>query len=358
MRLLFYIPTLIGGGAERVTSIVCSELSNRGHEVVIATDIEKGHYSIADNIQLLSLYHDRNKIKLLQRISVICAARKIFKDVKPDIVVGVMPVFFLLARIVTLGTKIPVIASDHTSFLPNKLMKFRFIRDYCYKYASAVIVLTERDYCILGEKLPQKVVIPNPLSYKIIPRFTDRNKIVLAVGRLDVWKVKGFDVLIKIWSIVVNTHSDWKLKIAGAGSIESVSFVKKMIVDYNLQDSIELIGFQKNIDEVMRNSSIFVMTSRIEGFPMSLIEAMSQGCACISFSISGIIDEIITDKRNGILISDGDIDEYARMLMYLMDDKNFRITLVDNSLKSISRFSSKFVIDKWESLFSKLLKKK
>ena len=356
MKILFYIPTLIGGGAERVTSILCNELSNRGHEILIATDVRRGHYPISENVKLLPLYYSNKKVKFIQRVSVIYHARKILRNVNPDIVVGVMPVFFLLARIITIGSRVPVIASDHTSFLPSKLMKFRFIRDYCYKYASAVTILTEKDYSILGDKLPQKVVIPNPLTYTVLQNYTFRDKIVLAVGRLDVWEVKGFDMLIKIWSIVTKKHKDWKLKIAGSGMKTNVDFINKMIVDNNLQDSIELIGFQKNIDEIMRISSIFAMTSRIEGFPMSLIVAMSQGCACISFRISGIIEEIITNNKNGILISDGNIEEYAVKLMDLMDNENLRINIVQNALESVSRFSSKNIIDKWESLFFNLLK--
>ena len=89
---------------------------------------------------------------------------------------------------------------------------------------------------------------------------------------------------------------------------------------------------------------------------MSLIEAMSQGCACISFRISGIIEEIITNNKNGILISDGNIEEYAVKLMDLMDNENLRINIVQNALESVSRFSSKNIIDKWESLFFNLLK--
>lgn len=358
MNILVFIPSMIGGGAERVTSILCNEFVKRGHTVSVATDLSKGHYPLNRKVHLLSVYGPKYKSMPfgIRQLYVLHKAKALVKSKKPQIVIAVMPAFYLLARLATFGTKIPLIASDHTSFLPNKLMRFNFIRQHLYGFANALTILTQYDYQLLGRKYPNKIVIYNPLTFNITDRIGIRPKVITAIGRLDVWEVKGFDLLLKIWTLVTQKHPDWILQIAGTGNENSIQFLNKIIRDKGIENSVHLLGFVDNIENVLKETSIFVLTSRIEGFPMSLIEAMSQGCACISFAIKGIIREIITTDIDGIIIPDGNVQSFVHSLDLLIEDEEFRYKLANNALISVKRFSPDNIADDWENLFNKLVR--
>lgn len=358
MKILFFIPALIGGGAERVTVVLCNELVRRGHDIVIATNLNKRSYPIDNRVKLLPVYSHKHKQlpKGIRQLSVLWHARKIVNAERPQIVVGVMPPFYLLARFATWGTGIPLIASDHTSFLPNKLMRFDFIRHHLYGFADALTILTQNDFQLLGRKYPQKIVMYNPLTFEVVNQIQKHKKVITAMGRLDVWHIKGFDLLIDAWSMIASNHTDWVLQIAGTGSDESLSTLKKMADDKGISDSVRFLGFVNNVQSLLQESSIFVLSSRIEGFPMSLLEAMSQGCACVAFTIQGIVNEIITHEEDGLIVQDGNINMLSTSLEKLMSNEYFCKKLSTNALKSIKRFEVKNIAEQWETLFEKLCK--
>lgn len=360
MKLLFFIPSMIGGGAERVTSILCNEFIKRGHSVSVATDVSKGHYPLDSAVCLLSIYGSKYKFLPfgIRQLYVLSRARKIIKRNEPDVVIAVMPAFYILARLATLWIRVPLIASDHTSFSPNKLMHFNFIRHHLYGFADVLTILTQYDYRLLGRKYPNKVVMYNPLTFDTLKKVGYRKKVVTAMGRLDVWEVKGFDLLMNAWAKIADKHPDWKLQIAGTGKEESMHLLRQMVAKKRIEKSVCFLGFVQNVQSLLEESSIFVLSSRIEGFPMSLLEAMSQGCACISFSLGGIIEEIITSGKDGIIVEDGNIQKFASNLDFLMGNYEFRTSLGENALNSVKRFSMENIMNKWIVLLESLVKRK
>lgn len=356
MKILFFIPTLIGGGAERVTAVLCSEFVRRGHDVVIATNPNKGCYPIDNSVKILSVYDGKKRIFGIRQLTVLFSARKIIKTENPDIVIGVMPPFYVLARLAIWGMDVPLIASDHTSFLPNKLMRFNFIRHHLYGFADALAVLTEKDYQLLGKKYPKKVVIHNPLTFDVLSHVGERKKMITAMGRLDVWYVKGFDMLIDAWSMIASKHPDWILQIAGTGSDESMNILKQMVKNKGITHSFMFLGFVNNVQRLLQETSVFVLSSRIEGFPMSLLEAMSQGSACVAFSIQGVVNEIITSGEDGVVVPDDDIKALSNAMDVLLSDDDFRFRMASGALKSIKRFEAKNIAGQWEKLFEKVCK--
>ena len=358
MKILFYIPALIGGGAERVTVLLCNEFVKRGHDVAVATNPSKGSYPINERVRLLSLYSEKYKHlpKGVRQLSVIRNARRIVKAEKPNVVIGVMPLFYLLARLVTWGIDSPLIASDHTSFLPNKLMRVNFIRHHLYGFADVLTILTKKDFQLLGNKYPKKIVMYNPLTFDVLHQIGERKKVVTAMGRLDVWRVKGFDLLIEAWAMIASKHPDWILQIAGTGSDESMDILKKQIEDRGILDSVRFLGFVNNVQDLLQESAVFVLSSRIEGFPMSLLEAMSQGCTCVAFAIQGVVNEIISHGKDGLVVPDGDIEMLSLSLERVLVNEEIRIQLGCNALKSIKRFEAENIAKQWEALFEKLCK--
>lgn len=357
MKILFFIPAMIGGGAERVTAVLCNEFVKQGHDVIVATNPTKGSYPMDNRVRFLSVYNEKKRLLGgLRQLFVLLRARHIVKTERPNIVVGVMPPFYLLARFATWGTGIPLVASDHTSFLPNKLMRFNFVRHHLYGFADALAILTEKDYQLLGKKYPRKVVMYNPLTFDVLSHVGERKKVITAMGRLDVWRIKGFDMLIDAWVMIASKYPDWVLQIAGTGSDESMDTLKQMVENKGVTHSVSFLGFVNNVQGLLQESSIFVLSSRIEGFPMSLLEAMSQGCACVAFSIQGVVNEIITSEYDGVIVPDGDINALSNAMDSLLSNEDFRIRVAGNALQSIKRFEAKNIARQWEKLFDKVCK--
>ena len=131
-----------------------------------------------------------------------------------------------------------------------------------------------------------------------------------------------------------------------------------MTNDLNIQDSVEFPGFYKNIANMMQRSSIYVSTSRVEGFPMVLIEAMSQGCACISFDCVSGPGEIIQNNVDGILVEDQNMELMEKEICRLIEDEKLRKSLAMNATKSVQRFSIEKIGDIWMDLIMSIVKKK
>ena len=311
MKIVFLNHFISGGGAEKVTSLISKSLICRGNEVGLMTNLLRPFfYDFDERVERLPLfYNEREWHSLFSLYYMIRNVRKMLKRDSPDVIIGVLPLMNLVAIVAAIGLKTKVIASDHTTFdRPVKIFA-RFIRSFVYRFADAVTVLTQTDYDFLGKRLPRKVVMPNPLAYSCVEMVDNpRRKNVLAVGRLDVWKVKGFDLLIEAWAQIADRYPEWILEIAGEGTEKSRNDLLEIAKNNKVENRIRFLGFRKDIDAVMRESSIFVLSSRIEGFGMVLIEAMSQGCACISFDDGGRQREIIRSDEEGIIVEDYNIN--------------------------------------------------
>ena len=129
-----------------------------------------------------------------------------------------------------------------------------------------------------------------------------------------------------------------------------------MIAEKGVQDHVKLLGRVSDMKSLYAESSIFALPSRMEGFPMVLMEAMSQGCACVAFSVGGSSDEMMSEK-SGLLIPDGDASSFEAALVRLIENEKEREMFSQNAIKEVSRFSVDFFMDEWEKLINETLKK-
>lgn len=209
------------------------------------------------------------------------------------------------------------------------------------------VVLTEEDAQMWGE-IPGLKVIPNAAKF-IAERFSDGSaKRVIAVGRLDYQK--GFDRLIMAWEKVRESMPDWRLDIFGQG--EWKDMLQLMIDERGMQNCVRLNDPTKNIGEEYAESSMLVMSSNYEGFPMVMIEAMACGLPVVSFDFKCGPRDIITPGENGVIVSDGDIDGLADAMIKLMRDDAQRKRMGENAKRVVETFSEEKVMGKWVSLFS------
>ena len=364
MKILIFISMLSRGGAARVTSTLCNEMVKAGHEVHIATNNTTStiFYQLSESAILHPFHIKKEKTGIWASIKLnfhyIRLARQLIRTIKPDVIIGVEPRVYLYTKLGAIGYNAPVIACDHTSFSRKQDSIANFIRYKFYGTADALTILTKKDYNLLGNKFPNKRVIYNPLSFPVLDCPTTRKQNILCAGRLDVWHIKGFDIILECWQNLSEKYPDWVLEIAGDGTDEATLHLKQTIEDKGLTDRVVLLGQVENMKDKFAQTSIFALPSRVEGFPMVLMEAMSQGCACIAYEVGGAIPEMVTDNIDGIVIKDSDILAFTEGLSQLIDDNNLRDRLSKNAIKSIERFSPESFMMSWNNLLNRLVNQK
>lgn len=353
MKIVFLNHFISGGGAERVTCLLSGKMVEKGFDVSLMTNLFKPFaYDFDERVKKIPLFitkkQSHSKLSLLHMIR---NTRTMIKCEKPDVIIGVMPLMNFVAVVAAFGLKTKIIASDHTSFERKLPLHIKFIRNYVYRLAEHVTVLTQADYNVIGNKLKRKSVMPNPLAYPCVNDLgANRKRNILAVGRLDDWRVKGFDILIKAWASIADRYPDWVLDIAGGGRDNSIAELLQIAKEFNVDKRLNLIGFRHDIDAVMRESSIFVLSSRVEGFGMVLIEALSQGCACISFDDRGRQREIITSDKEGIIIEHKDPKLLAEKIELLIHEPALMHDMAQAGVKRAESFNLNAIEDKWEKL--------
>ena len=362
-KILFYISSLQGGGAERVLVTLANAFSAQNKQVAIATYSDSDvAYHLNSNIRLFHM-EDESKPKITRsiinrlyfRIWKFKRIRKITKLFKPDLVLSfVTPtnndvVFSLL------GTGIPVVVCEHTNVLRSYSAKTTFYRKLIYPFASAITVLTRHDYLLWRKKYRQVVYMPNPISTEetALPP-SEREKTVLAVGTVLSWKIKGFDNLLVAWGKLCQRFLDWKLKIAGKGDEKSMKYLQS-IIDKHHCSNVEFLGFRNDIHDLMQKSAIFCLSSRVEGLPMVLIEAMSCGCCCVAFDCTTGPREIIK-PGSGLLVKNQDIDDLVDKLSFAMENPVERESFASKAPESVSQYALDRIVARWQILIDKIMK--
>ena len=357
MKVMFLSGSMQGGGAEHVVSILANYFVGEGIATSILVVRGGSVYPLDEKVRICPIYLDEEITssifnKVLRRFNYYPRLFFCIRAERPDVLIpvhggGWNATMVVMAKL--LGIK--VIASEYISHTVGRHNLFRWIeRHLVYKLADAVTVETEFNLSFYRKFLASVFVLPNPIGFIPVKDVLGRERVILAAGRLDSWSHKGFDNLLAVFSTVSKKHSDWRLQIAGAGDVGK-AYLSQLAAQFGVTDQVDFIGFRKDLDQVMQQASIFVLSSRFEGFGMVLAEAMSQGCACISFDCAAGPAEIITDGVDGILVEDQNNAVMARELDRLMGDDALRKRLALAGLKKVEKFSVEISGQKWNALF-------
>lgn len=362
-RILFMCPSLTCGGAERVTRDVADGLNLLGNKVAILTNTSTTiTYEPSPDIKIYSHTSNRLLIKKLRRFSVM-RARKVILDFEPDVIVGVMWGDALVAHLASklIRKKIPVVFSDHDSFVRPSFVKESVIKKFSKHVLSKLCdwytVLTEPDLKLAKEDGVKNVSVQiNSLSLTPLQTLPEKKSTILAVGRLDAWYYKGFDLLINAWGRIAKNHPSYVLQFAGTGSEKSIKFLKKQIEENGIENQVEFLGFRDEMESIYKESSLFVLSSRYEGFGLVLIEAMSQGCACVACDFGGRQSDIIQHGYNGLLCPIDNVESLADNIEKLITDKQLRVKVQTNAISSLSKYSKQSVSLSWNNLLNNICK--
>jgi len=353
MKIVFIISSLGSGGAERVVTNLANYFVSKYEVIILTLSDEDSFYPLNKNVKHIKLNLMKNSRNIFETIfntfKRIIVLKKTLKKLNADINISFMTYTNILAILSSRlnGQKIIISEDIEYNFYNDK--KLFFIRRIVYKFSNLLVVKTHSDkknYNFLSNI--EVVGNPLPMEFTEVDLLNKKKDIILAVGRLD--KQKGFDNLIKAYSIL---NTDWKLFIAGEG--KERENLENLINELNLEDKVFLIGNQKNIIEWYKKASIFVLSSRKEGFGNVLIEAMACGCAVVSFDCPYGPNEIIKNNINGILVENQNIKKLAFSIQKLINDRNLRENLAKEALKVREKYSLDKIADKWEKIIKRVI---
>ena len=377
---IFYVYTALTtkGGADRVITEKANWLAEHGYEVAIVTDTQMGRppvFPLSLRVRLIDLAIDFSKeyghnflLRTIIYFKLMWIYRRkmteLLMEERPDIVIST------LGRDIAFITKIKdgskKIGEAHTTkhfirnfhLLESRNIFFRYLTKY-FRWRmdkqvgklDSLVVLTQQ-HADDWKGLTPVCVIPNALSF--YPKHTSscENKKAIAVGRYN--DAKGYDYLISAWNIVHHRYPDWILNVYGSG--EYYEQVVLWIKEWNLEKSIILHEPTTHIMEKYQESSICVLSSRYEGFPMVLLEAMACGVPVVSFDCPYGPRNIIHHEVDGLLVEYLNTHALAENISNLIEHESLRKQLGKNARNNIVRFSRENVMKMWENLFVMLTK--
>lgn len=346
------------GGIERVVSRHIHYFAEYAHVCLLTKDSGDSFYSLPDTIKKISLnyYQKLDMTSVYRRIKQIVQqlialrniVRKTVNQYNPDTIYCCYPLNVLELFLYGVHLR-KVLVTEHGSALAyNKF--YRIVKRLLYQKCLRIVAPTTLDYEIYKNWTYKARYIPNPIPFTQNEKAKLEEKTVLNIGRLT--NDKQHFMLLDIWKLVSEKHTDWKLKIIGDG--ENKDMLLKKIADLYLQNTVEIMPPIKNIISEYIHCSIFLLTSRAEGFGMVLAEAMECGVPCIAFNCPSGPQDIITDGIDGYLIEPFEQKHFAEKIIALMENESSRKSMGDAASKNIQKFRESAVKEQWNNLIKEV----
>ena len=277
---------------------------------------------------------------------------RVLRKRRAGVLIGTRPGLNLLARLVA-GPRMAKVGQEHMH-LSNHPRKLQRAMRRGYPKLDALAVLTESDLREYGELLGDSArveQIPNAVT-PLDGGVSDlSSKTVVAAGRLK--HQKDFRRLIRAFAQVAAKHPDWQLKIFGDGP--NRERLEQLIAELGLEDSVALPGPVRNVGPELAAASIYALSSRREGFPMVLLEAMSKGVPVVSFDCPTGPREIVRSGENGLLVPHQDVDALAAGMIRMIEDEDLRRRCGAGALATAERYSIDVIGARWEELLAEVL---
>ena len=219
-----------------------------------------------------------------------------------------------------------------------------------YRRLDVSAVLTDAELGVFRRLLDgartEVVKIPNAVPPMPGDPAEEREQVVLAAGRMSA--AKGFDLLVEAFAPVAERHPDWRLRIHGEG--EERPALERLIAERRLAGSVELRPATNRLGEAMAGAAVYALSSRLEGFAMVVVEAMSKGMAVVSFDCPTGPGEIITDGRDGLLVAPEDVAALSAALLRVIEDAELRRRLGAAALQTARDYDVRAVGARWEAV--------
>lgn len=370
-KVIIFIHSLTCGGAERVSVALSKYLVKSGYEVVILTmhNKDQDFYILDPNVKRISLdlaRHTKRSEKIFANLVRVSSLRATLKAEQPDLIIGMMTASAVQAIVASFRLPVRVIASERN--YPGRMSikkQWSVLRKLLYRFADAHVVQTHKiaDWLKSHAGARNVEVIPNSVTWPI-PFFSpmldpkvvvdSTAQLLLAVGSKAYQK--GFDLLIPAFAKAIRCQNhNWHLVILGLESDEDLATDQRSkLMDLATQEKIEeyvhFPGRFGNVGEWYQRADIFVLSSRYEGFPNVLLEALASGCSCVAFDCDTGPRDIIKHEHNGMLVPAEDIEALGDTLGKVMADQALRDRLSSNTISVRDCFCENKIFKKWKEV--------
>jgi glycosyltransferase involved in cell wall biosynthesis len=366
MKIVMVIYSLQHGGAERVVANLSTEWAALGWQVCVVTLTSRAtdFYRLDDKVERIAL----NLAGLAggpmsgaaANVRRILALRGVFRTLAPDVVLGIQSTASVLSILAGVGLPCKLVATEHIHPPMLPIGRFwDFVRRWSYPLADTVVALTEESrkwveihcHCKNVKVVPNWVSLPIPMTEPMLRPddfVAPGRRMLLAAGRMT--EQKGFDYLIDAFARVAAQAPLWDLVILGEG--EDRKALEQQRADAGLVSRVFLPGQVGNVSDWYARTDLYVLSSRFEGFGMTLVEAMASGCAAISFDCDAGPRDIIAHGQNGLLVSPvGDVDNLAAAMLALMTNDAERALMASRAPAVQQMFSPRKVLAMWQDVF-------
>jgi glycosyltransferase involved in cell wall biosynthesis len=364
-RLLVILYSMGGGGAERVTANLVNYWAEMGWKITIVTLAPVGldFYELHPAVSRVSLNlagNSRNAVHgFWQNFRRVIALRRELQKSRPEVALGMMTPANVLLAFAAYGLRVRTIGSERVH--PPKYPVGRFwdrLRRHIYGRLDSMVVLTSEtgQWIKAHTKARGVIVIPNAALWplpaqepKVSPGTVCRVErlVLLAAGRLS--EEKGYEWLLQAFRELAPKYPSWDLVILGEGPMRSK--LEREVSTAKMEARVFLPGRIGNLGEWYERADLYVMSSRFEGFPNALVEALAHGLPAVSFDCDTGPRDIIRHEIDGLLAAPEDVASLAASLDRLMGNADLRRKLAARAVEARERFSIETIAAKWEKLF-------
>lgn len=356
-HIVLIITALGAGGAERVMTTMANHWVNEGHRVSFIT-YEKpetlSYYTLDPQVQVRRLdiagEHRSTLRGLLSTGRRVLALRRCLSDLRPDVAIAFLTRVNIAVLLAASGLGLPVIVSERNHPDRQHLNRvWRRIRGWTYQRAAAIVFQTEgAKACYPPALQARATVIANPLRMTQRASNPLEKKELVAVGRLT--RQKGFDLLLRAFAKIAGDFPAWQLTIYGEGDERKP--LESLCNELGLTSRVGMPGVTDKHGDWIEKAGLFVLSSRYEGQPNVLLEAMAAGLPVVSFDCPLGPGEMIVHGENGLLTPPEDAEALARDLAELMSNDDMRMRLASKASDVAGDHSQDVIMAKWTHLLA------
>ena len=344
MKVTFLVSHLLSGGAERTVSYVASHLAQNGWDVTVLSISDDIFYTLDDRVRLVTLSVPSKSSNTYTKFKNIWKrfyrVRSFLKKNEPDVLFCMLPETAKYVVKPYNGFKFKLITSERNNPAYEN-PKTQSFKHKLFATCDGIIFQTQRakDYYfnVIGDK---GIVIHNAVGNELVykaPEVVERKNKISAVGRCA--EQKDYKTLLSAFSIVNGKYSDFTLEIFGNNDSIYAEEMKKLAFDLGIGERVKFMGVAKDAVLKIADSSVYVMSSRFEGMPNALMEAMAAGLPCISTDCPNGPAELIENGVNGLLVPVGDADALAVAIIKMIEDRIFAEQCGKNARKILETHS-------------------
>lgn len=347
-----------GGGAERILATVSTALADRGHKVAVFSfdppDV-RDFYEVGPHVGRVRLGVGQTQQRSGAAVSArrILLLRRAMKAFSPEVAIGFMHSAFIPLAIALIGTRIPVIGSERTSFAHYRDRPLdRLLLRMSVPLLRRLTVNSEQVRQGYPEPIARRMrVLANPVARRefLADPIGPERKRLLCVGGLR--PEKDHRTLLSAFALVAAAFPCWSLRIVGDGPLRRS--LEEQAAALEIDDRVEFTGGRRNVDDEYRAAQLFVLPSLYEAFPNCIAEALAHGLPVVGFADCPGANELILPGLNGQLATGSDRARgLAQSLTPLMADARLRQSLGGNGPSTIERYSPQAITDEWERLLA------